>query len=349
MHPLSLSPYSLLFWHDYQINPTSSEFNLSFTQSLQGNFDAARFRAAMTRFLHDTPLFNSHITLLDNVPYWQSAEPKVEIITYTDEQQLENLIRQPFTLTAGPLYRVLLQTINAKQVILTLVFHHILLDGNQFKKIIHEISHYYNNQHHHCTSHWQAIADKNFSLNQHVETLASDETRNFWQLTGKIECENYVLPFQNEQLNETATRHAISEVRFSLDKQQWPAIASYAYRPFTLFSQIWGTLLARCAGQSEVALFYPVAIRMGQGLPFGAQINTSLLPISLQSHSTLNQLCQQAEQVIRSQDALSGSYLNELPTHQILQYSGCRNVQLRCNTVAPCLLRFRRHRFIARI
>jgi len=328
MHSIPLSPYSLIFWHDYQLNPASNEYNISLTQLIQGDFNVNHFQQSMFRFLNDHPLFNSHINIDKKEPEWQEVPCDVKIITYSDSKELSNLIKSPFTLTSGPLYRILLQRVDAKSHVLTLVFHHILLDGNQFKNIINRISKYYNDQNYSCNGNWQAIAKKNGELCLHAEKLDNEKTQHFWQQLAFSENEGFILPFIDEQQKKHADLSDISEVRFTLSKQNWPEISRFAYRPFTLFSQVWATLLARCAGQSDVTLFYPLAIRQAADLQLGAQINTSLMPVKLRDTCTLNHLCQQAEGIIRHKEQPVDGFVNELPTHKILQYSGCRDLQL---------------------
>ncbi|WP_336777193.1 amino acid adenylation domain-containing protein [Pantoea sp. USHLN256] len=328
MHSIPLSPYSLLFWHDHQLNPDSSEYNISFTQQIQGDFNLNQFQSGMRRFLSEHNIFNSQIQINDGEPCWETLPPEINIIHYTDSEQLNSLIQASFTLTSGPLYRILLQETDTSNTSLTLVFHHILLDGNQFKNIINKISQYYNDPDYRCEEKYQSIAKTNSYLHDHVKNLDDQSTQQFWQQMASGEAENYTLPFVNEQQNQSSDRQAISELRFNLEKQNWSEITQYSYRPFILFSQVWGTLLARCAGQSDLTLFYPVSIRQAADLQLGAQINTSLMPVSLQATTTLNDLCQRAKTLFRKQHPTNGSYLNELPTHKILQYSGCRNLQV---------------------
>ncbi|NWA60547.1 amino acid adenylation domain-containing protein [Pantoea sp. B9002] len=328
MHSIPLSPYSLIFWHDYQLNPASSEYNISFTQHIQGDFNVNHFLKSMRRFLNDHPLFNSYINIDKDEPVWQEINPDIKITTYNDSEELSNLIKSPFTLTSGPLYRILLQKTDDKNHILTLVFHHIILDGNQFKNIINRISEYYNNPNSICNGNWQTIAEKYGELRHHAEKLDNEKTQFFWQNLASNENESFILPFVNEQQNHHAEPGTISEVRFTLSKQNWSEISRFTYRPFTLFSQVWATLLARCAGQNDVTLFYPLAIRKAADIQLGAQINTSLMLVKLQDTCTLNHLCQQAEGIIRHKEQPVDCFVNELPTHKILQYSGCRDLQL---------------------
>lgn len=328
MNALPLSPYSLIFWHDFQINSESSEYNLSFTQRIEGEFNPEQFQHAMTRFLIDHPIFSSHIHLIDNQPFWQHLDHSAEITHYSDNTQLATLICAPFSLMQGPLYRILLQQITANKFVLTLVFHHILLDGNQFKNMVERISHYYNDPAYCCASDWQRIGDKNQELCQSANTLDDAASAHFWQQLHKVDAGDFTLPFTEERTMQAQTTNAIAEVRFSLDKAAWPQIAASSFRPFVLFSQVWGSLIARCAGQNALALFYPLAIRQAADLQWGAQINTSLMPVTLHPDTSLHALCLQAEHFMRQRDPHSGLAFSTLPTHKILQHSGCRNVQL---------------------
>lgn len=68
MHSIPLSPYSLLFWHDHQLNPDSSEYNISFTQHIQGDFNLNQFQSGMRRFFSEHNIFNSQIQINDGEP-----------------------------------------------------------------------------------------------------------------------------------------------------------------------------------------------------------------------------------------------------------------------------------------
>lgn len=327
MRAIPLSPYSLLFWHNHQLNPESSEYNISFTQQIQGKFNRQRFQQSLLRFLNDHPLFTSHIVINNTEPCWQSHTATVTIIDYDHASQLADLIKIPFSLTDGPLHRILLQQITPQEYILTLVFHHIVVDGNQFKSLINTISHYYNDPQFSRAGNWQEIEQKNSQLRALAEQLDNAALKQFWQQLVTSEAEHFSLPFISEQQTTIDDKRAITEVRFTLNKQDWPEITRYEPRPFILFSQVWATLMTRCAAHHDVTLRYPLAIRSANDLQLGAQINTALLPIRLEDSSTLNQLCQSAEQTLRQKDP-EGHYCNQLPAEKILHYSGCRNLPL---------------------
>lgn len=65
------SPYTKLFWTEYQINSASIDFNIVFNQSIYGELDLARLSKALYNLVNDFTLLNSHLVNIDGILYWK--------------------------------------------------------------------------------------------------------------------------------------------------------------------------------------------------------------------------------------------------------------------------------------
>ena len=68
---LIVSPYSKLFYIEWQLDKDRYDHNLVFDQNLEGNIDVSKLDKAINRFITDYVLLNSHIEERDEILYWR--------------------------------------------------------------------------------------------------------------------------------------------------------------------------------------------------------------------------------------------------------------------------------------
>lgn len=324
MKHIPLSPYSLLFFNDFIQRPDSSEYNISFTQRVTGDFDPIKLEQSFHLFLDDHPVFDSHITLKDNKPYWIKNTNKKNIIQYDKPALTDEIIKKPFNIMLEPLYRIAFYRTSTDSVVLTVVFHHLIIDGRIQQSVFDMISQYYNGGPRVEPLSREDIAERNQLALTLTESLNDEAAREHWESIKSLVPETLALPFQSQNKADASAPliHPVQEVRFSLSKIDYQSARKISQRPFIIFSQIWATLLARCSSQKVIPLFYPLAIKKMTGMQMGSQVNSSLMLVDVQPDSTLRQLCQR-ENKFSLQKNKNGDYYNHLPTQDIISHSGC--------------------------
>lgn len=326
MNQLPLSPYSMLFWNEFVRRPDSADYNISISQQLSGQFDADRFESSLTRFLDDHIIFDSHLSLRDGQPFWTRNKRRNTLQKIANDKELDEFIKKPFDLLSAPLYRIALQTLSAEKVIFTIVFHHLIMDGRIQREFFDKISSYYNGADIIKAVTAEQIADKVMQAKERVASLDTEDTLLHWKaLTPRLP-EAITLPFASEKKNAAASHDIVDEIRFSLSKTDFNNKRKISQRPFIVFSQVWGTLLARCSAQRAVALFYPIAIRQLSGLEMGAQVNSSVMLVEVLADTTLRNLCQRENRFSLMKNK-EGVYYNYLPTDNIVALSGCTDLR----------------------
>lgn len=326
MNKLPFSPFSLLFWNEFIRRPDSADYNISVSQQLSGKFDAQKFELSVHRFLDDHIIFDSHVVLQDGQPFWTRNKVRNALHYLLDAQDLDEYIKMPFDLLSGPLYRIALQRISDESVILTFVFHHLIMDGRVQREFFDKISSYYNGTDSVVPVTSAEIVSKINQAKTMVASLEGEDTALHWQTLTSGLPEAVTLPFQSESKYSVCPADAIDEIRFALSKEDYLSTRKIGQRPFIVFSQVWGTLLARCTAQRAAALFYPIAIRQLSGLDMGAQVNSSLMLVTVEADTTLRTLCQRENRFSLMKNA-EGVYHNYLPTDSIVALTGCTDLR----------------------
>ena len=170
-------PYSYPFWYDYQLKPNSARYNIHFKQRLSATLNSKRLKAALTRLLKEYAIFNAYYTLeIPNTLFINFASFLEIDLTETnckDEEEAKKLantlVLAPFDLTKPPLCRFGLFKYE-NQFLFVMVFHHIILDRNNFNELISSISNYYNDENYcHSKSIPQQLDDYQTLSNELIE------------------------------------------------------------------------------------------------------------------------------------------------------------------------------------
>ena len=68
---MRVSPYTKLFWNEYQLNPQRSDYNIIFDQRITGNLNVDKLSSCLEELISDHCILDSHINEVDNNLYWQ--------------------------------------------------------------------------------------------------------------------------------------------------------------------------------------------------------------------------------------------------------------------------------------
>lgn len=105
MEEIPVSPYSKVFIDEYDRYPEGCNYNVLVLQRIEGALDPIRLQAALNALVQDHVLLNSHIHEQDGELYWRRNDAIHPLQHYTDRTLLTQVIRRPFDIYRGPLYR----------------------------------------------------------------------------------------------------------------------------------------------------------------------------------------------------------------------------------------------------
>ncbi|MEU9884958.1 amino acid adenylation domain-containing protein [Sphaerisporangium sp. NPDC051011] len=152
--PLSFSQESL--WFLDQFAPGQSTYNVPGAFRIGGDLDVEAFRAAfadvvgrhesMRTSLHDRDgegLQRIHATVPVEVPVIEPAGSTADERLAAARKLATDAAREPFDLTAAPLWRVMLYRIDEGDHLLVLVVHHVIWDGWSMGVFCQELAAFY--------------------------------------------------------------------------------------------------------------------------------------------------------------------------------------------------------------
>ncbi|WP_392563802.1 amino acid adenylation domain-containing protein [Orbus wheelerorum] len=290
MKKIKLTPYQLMFYYEWRVNPLRTDYNLVADNTLTGNIDEQRFMDCFKKVFNEHFIFRHNI--IDQSPdiCWTLRPLALasDIITYYDhplsDEEMRNLTLQPFDLEKDLLGRVHLFKLAENQYRFILIIHHIAVDGISVEELWSKLRSYYNGENYSLQS-FDLQIENHQKLNTAFEKILTEQKSTmvaFWQdhLRGT---KNIDLTFlKSQQLSQPESKRVITEYLFSYDEQVVQQVKSLRrqYKITTyLFGQlVMGLLLHKMVNQSDIPLAYPVAILEGKELIYGAHVN--VLPIN---------------------------------------------------------------------
>ncbi|MBH2663716.1 amino acid adenylation domain-containing protein [Serratia ureilytica] len=324
MEEIPVSPYSKVFIDEYDRHPEGCNYNVLVLQRIEGALDPIRLQAALNALVQDHVLLNSHIHERNGELYWRRNDAIHPLQHYTDRTLLTQVIRQPFDIYRGPLYRWALFAEGPGRYTLALVGHHLVIDGASSDEFFSLVSQYYGQQRLSTRLEAAEIAAINRQLQREVEQLAADGALAHWRVEaanlGAID-----VPFEK---SGAVRNDEAAELRFQVPKAQWKALKQGAgirrMNDFLALLVLWGILMARSGNQETVYISYPVSIKKGQRFALGGHVNTSVMPLSLRDGEGFAAVYQRALAFITAAAPHSRQRFNQLPTQQVVQALGIR-------------------------
>ena len=334
-----LSPYHKIFYMEWKIDPSRSDYNIVFDQTLNGPINVPRLAKAVRHLISEHVVFNSHVEEKGGTLYWK-INNKIYELKYI-ENQLPNdviwlYIKEPFNLSQGPLYRFYLIKNCHNNHRLIIILHHLIIDGNTIDYFVDELSSYYNNPLHKNSI---SVPEQLLTLSELSDKLCNkismfkDKGIMLWkeQLTNIESLDaDFLKPIiyksNNTQKNLEHSILELGEKRFTIDQKPLSKLKQLIGKQLTtpyLYSQnIFALLLYRYTGQKKFCITYPIAIREATNFLYGSNINTNIIPYDF---SKINNFLDIINQTTRFFEDLNNGSINysRLPIYDIM--SGDKN------------------------
>lgn len=320
MEYFKASPYSYIFWNEYKINPLSNNYNIIINQTIEGKLDVERLRKTIQLFLKDFILFNSHINEKEKEIYWVKNEYEIELVYYENTSYEEDFMNHIFNLEEGPLCKFGLFKREDSKYDFIVHMHHLVIDGLSAQEFLDTISKYYN----------ENIFNKPFicndikvvyeGLKSQVDLILESGGYDFWKnISHEVTIND--LPFNNFEKEKFCPQ--VIESTFSISKTEFANLTKKSeikrINPFLVFINIWGILVAKYCSSNRSSITYPVGIRKGMDLIYGAHINSSILPIEIDEGTSFKSLYEKTLNFMNSTRLNGKLRATDLPTHQIFK------------------------------
>ena len=316
------SPYTKIFYIEYQLDPLRSDYNIVFDQTIVGDINIIRLEQALTRLVEDHILLNSHLSFYDDELYWEKNSTIYPLTVYENNLNQEAFVKSSFNLEQGPLYRFALFKNKEEAYDLIIVLHHVLIDGSSMDEFVGLVSSYYKDENFSIDTslQYEAILQCNKSLTQKcnavVELAEQCSDHPVFMQYQKCAAQNS-LPVIN-----TGMKKSIKELCFNISNSKWDALQqSIGARAnhFLVFQLIWGVLIHRHSNQEYTHISYPVRIKEGADFKYGAHINTMIYPLHVNKDDTFLSIYQSALDFVGKLKFSNGSKLNYLPIYDLLK------------------------------
>uniref|UniRef100_UPI00321A914C non-ribosomal peptide synthetase n=1 Tax=Chryseobacterium sp. TaxID=1871047 RepID=UPI00321A914C len=341
---MKLTPYQSTFYNEWILNPSRSDYNIIFDQSMSGYVDIQRLNSSLVRFVNNNLLLNSNVVSESENLVWKHRPllpEDAQIVTFIANEpgadEILQLALQPFDLEKEQLARFYAIKLNNGGYRIIHIFSHILVDGLSANSIYAELSTFYND-----LSYVNPVSlaeqEKRYEkLRNQLENILTNgktEMSDFWK-SGLEEVENIGFKFLqttdslllDSQEKEPILANPVSELRFHFSESVFlkvrQLISKYKLTPYTYGQLVFAVLLHRISGVNNLVINYPVGIAEGQEFIFGAHINTILKGYRFEAKSSLQDLIHQN---IEYTNQLKTSKARYLPIEELISHAPTSNI-----------------------
>ena len=313
-------PYTRLFWVEYLLNPQRNDYNVVFDHTIRGKLDIEKLSAALSRFVNDFVLTNSHLAEIDGVLYWEknAGISKLDVFENTKDQKA--FVEKAFDLEKGPLYRFGLFKRAKDRYDFIIVLHQALIDDSSIDAFLSLVSNYYNSGEQapvSITEQIEKIAALRQDLDRKLDVVRAHKATDFWKKAlADLPPEN-TIPY----LKSDAT--GIHTYSFSLPKNSLDLsiIQKLETTLFSFLSGMFGFMMSRYCSADALSIACPLSLKEHSDFLSGGQMNIFLLPITITKNTTVASLISASEAYMKS-DVLDGTnHYSDLPIHEILSDS----------------------------
>jgi amino acid adenylation domain-containing protein len=303
-----------IFWHEWQLNPNSTTYNLCLTFEIKGMLNKLLLSEAVSRLVNSHDVLRSYFTVQDEQVQINLFAPETNYIEWVDLSTNEEKITQKvneeinsgknyiFNLQQPPLFKVKLLKVTEEHYFFLFCFHHIIIDGLSEKLIIEYISNYYNQK---------ICLDTSIPLSTYLnfrkeaELVHNNQSHLFWQDTCHLieSSANDLMPIQATSKLE---RKDGEYIYFNLDPVLSKKIRSLTKDNhsslFCFLMTVYFLVLHRLSDSEQLVVCYAVNTR-SKTLEKTIGCFTNVLPLvtSLQGSMTFSKLLEQVTHIRKKQ------------------------------------------------
>jgi amino acid adenylation domain-containing protein len=289
-----------MLWYAHQFTPTGAAYHVAGAGSIRAGLDLDAARRALRRVIDRHEALRSTFPAVDEAPVvrvigvdgfaaredeWLLIEDAAALDEGALSARLSELVRRPFDLVAGPLFRIHLLGRSTGEHVVLLAFHHIIADFLSVAVFLDDLGRAYAEERVGLARDWPALPVRHADFVRcQDEMLASDEGERLWSYWQR----RLVGPLPVLDLPTDRPRPAVRSDRGrtqhdALDPGLTGALAALAAAHgttlYTVLLAAFQVFLTRYAGQDEVIVGSPVAGRTRPGLEGLVGCFVNMLPM----------------------------------------------------------------------
>uniref|UniRef100_UPI002413A3A0 condensation domain-containing protein n=1 Tax=Pseudomonas sp. RIT-To-2 TaxID=3462541 RepID=UPI002413A3A0 len=322
-------------WFLWQLEPTSTAYNMPTALRLNGHLDVDALRASFETLIarHETlrTTFRQDGEQAIQVIHPSVSLPlRVEAVHLAPGQALEAALkgwvdaetRQPFDLEQGPLVRVKLLRLADDDHVLVFTLHHVVSDGWSTPVMVDELVHLYAAQVAGQAPSLPALPIQyaDYALWQRQWMEAGEQERQLGYWTAQLGGEQPVLALPTDRAHLAMQDFAGASLAIDLDAELAQGLRQLAQQQgvtlFMLLLASFQTLLHRYSGQDDIRVGVPTANRnrVETERLIGFFVNTQVLKAEFDLHLTFTELLRQVRQTV-----LDAQAHQDLPFEQLVE------------------------------
>ncbi|MFE3576472.1 amino acid adenylation domain-containing protein [Lysinibacillus sp. NPDC059133] len=302
--PLSYVQQSI--WIHTQISDDPSIYNIPLIIKVNSPLRIQKLQRALDALVKRHEALRTTFVIKDNTPIQQIHEDynvtiKCEDLSdeyYTEKDQvvkekIKTQIWKPFSLSEGPLFRLLLVKLNKNENILIGSFHHIIFDGDSSGIFVNELFELYKSELDNNIGPYQSKALKYQYVDyakwqrRWLTTTDSVKQLNYWKNKFMQDKTKIKLPYdfirETEDINGRICTDILNE---SLSGKINSICNEHGYTRFMLFITVFKTILHYFSKQQEIIVGTPISNR--NGIEFEEVIGCFINTITLCSDFSKN-------------------------------------------------------------
>ncbi|APJ04727.1 non-ribosomal peptide synthetase [Silvanigrella aquatica] len=315
--PLNL--YQLTFYYEWKLNPSRIDYHMVLDQEIEGNLDIPRLNKSLNKLISQYFILNSCVEEIDGAYYWKENEYIQELEYFDSDNILEsikNFIAKPFDLEKEPLYRYAIFKLDVDKYRFIYINQHILVDGLSAIQGYSEISNFYNDENYYCKVSLDDQKNNIINLSNYLKTeyeKNKDKCIQFWKRQiADLEGVNIEFlystsdKFKNEleSIDKIQSCFGIEGIEFSLEKDTYEKFCkiknAFPISPYLFSKIIYAITIFKYTEQKNFCISYPIAIKEGITLEYGANVNTNIFPFKLNDDLNVMDIFSSAKSFIQS-------------------------------------------------
>lgn len=346
-----------LFWHAWEINNDSAQYNLPFEFSIDNNLNIPLFKDALLFYINNANKICGSVFYRENSTVFYRENMRHDFnFTYLElndmleyEELKQKFYFKPFDLEQSDVYRFLLAKINNKYYF-SAVFHHLVLDTVSYSNFINCVTSYYNSD----GDLQDALVDVYRLTNKEEQLLQkqglSQELQNL--IISNFDVPSLFINIYPDKAIESQSKDLTGKsLQFSIELDLFNRLQAFIQdqntrtTPFRFVFLLFSIMLKMYSNQNGVAINAPFSIRP-QFLKYNGGSFVNTLPIALDFSNDLN--IAELIKYINNKFKITNKY-KSLPAESVIEILKDNNIiskQDFCNvTISESLGLIRKEKF----
>ncbi|RAP29427.1 Bacitracin synthetase 3 (BA3) [Brevibacillus laterosporus] len=301
-YPVSSAQKRMYILH--QLNEDSVSYNMPGALIIEGNLDTQRFEYAMKSIVNRHEALRTSFHSVNGEPSQKvHLDVNLQMIRMdSTEDQIEQIVKdfiKPFDLSAAPLLRVGLVTLEEQKHLFIMDIHHIISDGVSISVFVEEFMKLYHGE----TLPELRIQYKDFAVwqNELFQSEIFEKQENYW--VGTLKGEIPVLQLPTDSRRPSVQSFEGDGVDFVIPKQMasglYDVTAKSGATLYMVLLSAYSVLLSKYAGQEEIIVGSPIAGRRHADVEriMGTFINTLAMRTYPEASKTVSELIAEVKQM----------------------------------------------------